>query len=119
MKPSSSPSYSNHFNLFIIHVYPTHTMYSLHCRGLLLHQFTLNDKPHSVDTLWTCDRPVTENSTLQRTIYTRERHPRPCRDSNAQFQLLRGPWNSLIIMLIHIYYNKICYILHLDFRFQI
>jgi hypothetical protein len=41
---------------------------------------------HSVGLLWTRDRPVPETPTWQHTTFTRDRHPRPRRDSNPQSQ---------------------------------
>jgi len=52
-------------------------------RGIVLHLITLNDthghtlthKEHSVEPLWTSDRPVAETSTLQHTTLTTDRYP--------------------------------------------
>jgi len=50
-----------------------------HYRG-----FTITHKPHSVETLWTSDQPGAQTSTLQQTTLTRDRHPRPRRDSKTR-----------------------------------
>ena len=56
-----------------------------------------SDTPHSVELLWTSDRPVAENPTWQHTI-TRNSHPCPRRDCNPQFQQASGrrptPWTA-------------------------
>jgi len=49
-----------------------------------------SDAPHPVGLLWTCDWPLTENSTRQHTTLTRGRHPYPRRDLNPQFQKAGG-----------------------------
>ena len=53
-----------------------------HYRGFTMHSYT----PHSVGLLWTSDQSDAETSTWQHTTFTTERHPRPRRDSNPQFQ---------------------------------
>ena len=45
-----------------------------------------NDTTQSVGLLRTSDQPVAETSTWQHATLTRERHPRPRRDSNPQSQ---------------------------------
>ena len=49
-----------------------------------------SDTPHSVGLLWTSDQPVAETSTRQHTTLTKDRHPRPRRDSNPQSQQASG-----------------------------
>jgi hypothetical protein len=44
------------------------------------------DTPHSVGLLWARDRAVVETSTWQHTTFTRDKRPRPWRDSNPQSQ---------------------------------
>ena len=48
------------------------------------------DTPHSVGLLWTSDQSVADTSTWQHTTLTRDRHPRPWRDSNQQSQQASG-----------------------------
>jgi hypothetical protein len=68
-----------------------------HCRciGLFLHLMTFGDThththTYSVRLLWTKDRAFAGTSTWQHTIFTRDRHPCPWRDSNPQYQQASG-----------------------------
>jgi len=64
-----SPSTSVILPFLVWHLLPTHCR----CRGLLLHfLLTLSDTTHSVELLWTSDRPVTEISAWQQTTFTRQ-----------------------------------------------
>jgi hypothetical protein len=58
-------------------------------QGLVEVSHTPSDTQHSVGLLWMRDRPVTEASTCQHTIVTKDRHPCPWRDFNPQFQKVR------------------------------
>ena len=49
-----------------------------------------SDTPHLLGLLWTSDQPDAENSTWQHKTLTRDRHPRPPRDSNPQFKQASG-----------------------------
>jgi len=49
-----------------------------------------SDTPHSVELLWSSERPVAETSTWQHTTITRNSHPCPRRDSNQQSQQASG-----------------------------
>jgi hypothetical protein len=49
-----------------------------------------SDTPHSVRLLWTSDQPETKNTALHHTIFTRDRHPCPRRDSNPQSRQANG-----------------------------
>jgi len=61
------------------------------CRELLLHLTELHDThtnthTHKVGFLWMMDRTITEISTWQSTIFTRDKHPCSRWDSNPQSQ---------------------------------
>jgi hypothetical protein len=51
-----------------------------------------SETPHTVGLLWTSDQPIAETSTWQHTTFTRDKHPRPWRDSNLKFQQASSCW---------------------------
>ena len=59
---------------------PTHCR----CTVLLLHLLTFDDTPHSIELLWTRDRPSQRPPYTQHTRYTTDRYPCPRPDSNPQ-----------------------------------
>jgi len=71
-------------NTFPVQFWP---LLPTHCwsTGLLMRLFLLNDTHiHSVELLWTRDRPVAETFTWQHTKFMRERRPCPRQDSKRQ-----------------------------------